>query len=66
MQPYLSRGHVKTVVHSSKQRSVDELKVRITNTIHEISEQQLKHVFNERESRFERCVLNDGRYVEAE
>jgi hypothetical protein len=53
-------------VHSSKQRSVDERKVRSTNAIHEISEQQLKLVFNEWESRFERCVLNDGRYVEAE
>jgi hypothetical protein len=45
---------------------VDELKVRITNATHEISEQQLKHVFNEWKSRFERCALNDGRYVEAE
>lgn len=45
---------------------MDELEVRITNAIHEISEKQLKHVFNERESRFDRCVLNDGGYVEAE
>jgi hypothetical protein len=63
---YHSRGHVKTVVRSSQLRSVDELKARIMNTIHAISELQLKNVFNELESRFERCVLNDGRHVEAE
>jgi uncharacterized heparinase superfamily protein len=56
-------GHLKTV-YSSKPRSLDELKVRITNAIHEISEQQLRNVFNELEYRFERCVLNDGGYVE--
>jgi hypothetical protein len=43
---------------------LDELKVRITNAIHEIGEQQLRDVFNESEYRFERCVLNDGGYVE--
>jgi hypothetical protein len=36
------------------------------NAIHEICEQQLKNVFNELESRFARCVLNDGRYVKVE
>jgi hypothetical protein len=41
-----------------------ELKARITNTIHEISEQQLMNVFNELEYRFEKCVLSDGGYVE--
>jgi hypothetical protein len=40
-------GHLKTVVYSSKPRSLDELKVRITNEIHEIIEQQLRNVFNE-------------------
>jgi hypothetical protein len=30
---------LKKVVHSSKQRSVDELNVRITNAIQEISEE---------------------------
>ena len=49
----------KTVVHSSKPRSLDELKVRITK---EISEQQLQNVFNESEYRFELCVPNDGSY----
>jgi hypothetical protein len=43
---------------------LDELKVWITNAIHEIGEQQLRNVFNELEYRFERCVLNDGGYVE--
>jgi hypothetical protein len=57
-------GLLETVVYSSKPRSLDELKVRITNAINEISEQQLRYVFNELEYRFERCVLNDGGYVE--
>jgi hypothetical protein len=61
---YFLRGHLKTVVYSSKPRSLDELKVRITNAIHEISEQQLRNVFNEVEYRFEKCVVNDGGYVE--
>jgi hypothetical protein len=43
---------------------LDELKVRITNEIREISEQQLRNVFNELGYRFERSVLNDGGYVE--
>jgi hypothetical protein len=43
---------------------LDELKVRITNVINEISEQQLRNVFNEVEYRFEKCVVNDGVYVE--
>jgi hypothetical protein len=42
---------------------LDELKVRIINAIHEISEQQMRNVFNEVEYRFEVCVLNDGGYV---
>ena len=57
-------GNLKKVAYSSKPRSLDELKVRITN---EISEQQLHNVFNESEYRFELCVLNDvshGVYVE--
>jgi len=37
-------GHVKTVVYSRKPCSLDELKVRIKNTIHEIRQQQLKNV----------------------
>jgi hypothetical protein len=57
-------GHLKSVVYSSKPRSLDELKVRITNSIHEISEQQLRNIFNVLEYRFEICVLNDGGYVE--
>jgi hypothetical protein len=61
---YFLWGHRKTVVYFSKPRSLDELKVRITNTIHDISEQQLRNVFNELEYRFERCVLSDGGYVE--
>jgi hypothetical protein len=61
---YFLWGHHKTVVYSSKPRSLDELKVRITNAIHEISEQQLRNVFNEVECRSEKCVLNDGGYVE--
>jgi hypothetical protein len=43
---------------------LDELEVRITHAIHEISEQKLRKVFNELEYRFERFVLNDGGYVE--
>jgi hypothetical protein len=43
---------------------LDELKVRITNAINEISREQLRNVFNELEYRFERYVLNDGGYVE--
>jgi hypothetical protein len=61
---YFLWGHFKTVVHSSKPLSFGELKVRITNAIHEISEQQLRNVFNELEYRFGRSVLNDGGYVE--
>jgi hypothetical protein len=61
---YFLWGHLKTVVYSSKPRSFDKLKVRITNAIHEISEQQLRNVFNELQYRFERCVLNDGGCVE--
>jgi hypothetical protein len=38
--------------------------MRISNAIHEISEQQLRNVFNELDYRFERCVLNYGGYVE--
>jgi hypothetical protein len=43
---------------------LDELKVRIRNAIHEISEQQLRNVFNELEYSFERCAVNNGGYVE--
>jgi hypothetical protein len=63
---YFLLGHLKTVVYSSKPRSLDELKVRITNAIHETSEQQLRNVFNELEYRFGRCVLNCGGYVESQ
>jgi hypothetical protein len=56
--------HVNAVVYSSKLRSLEERKVRITNTIHEIIEQQLKNVFNESEYRFERRDLNYGGFVE--
>jgi hypothetical protein len=51
-------------VYSSNPRSLDELKVRTTSAIQEISEQQLKNVSNELESLFEPCVLNDGGCVE--
>jgi hypothetical protein len=61
---YFLWGHLKTVVYSLKPRSLDKLKVRITNAIPEICEQQLRNVFNELEYRFELCVLNDGGYVE--
>jgi hypothetical protein len=47
-----------------KSYSLDELKVRITNAIDEISEQQLNNVFKEVESHFEQCVLNDVGYGE--
>jgi transposase len=60
---YFLWSHLKTVIYSAKTRSLDELKVRIINAIHEISEQQMRNVFNELEYRFERCVLNDGGYV---
>jgi hypothetical protein len=50
---YFLWGHLKTVVYSSKPRSVDEQKVRITNEIHEVSEQQLRNIFSELEYRFE-------------
>jgi hypothetical protein len=63
---YFLWGHLKTDVYSSKRRSLDELKVRITNEIHEIGEQQLSNVFNELEYRFERYVLNVGGNVEFE
>jgi hypothetical protein len=43
---------------------LDELKARITNAIHEISEKKLRKVFNELEYRFERCVPSDDGYVE--
>ena len=39
-------GHVKTVVCSSKPRHLNEGKVTITNSVHGISEQQVKNVFN--------------------
>jgi hypothetical protein len=61
---YFLWGHLKTVVYFSKPRSLDELKVRITNAIHDFSEQQLRYVFNELEYRFEKCVLINGGYVE--
>jgi uncharacterized heparinase superfamily protein len=61
---YFLWGHLKTVVCSSKPRFLDELKARIKNAIHEISEHKLRNVFNELEYRFERCVLNDGGHVE--
>jgi hypothetical protein len=61
---YFLCGGFKTVVYFSKPRSCDEHKVRTTNAIHEIGEQQLRNVFNELEYRFERCVLYDGGYVE--
>jgi hypothetical protein len=38
----------------------------MTNAIHETGKQHLKNVFNEWDFRFERRVLNDGRYVEVE
>ena len=38
-------GRVKTVVYLSKPLSLDELKVRITNTVHAIIEQELKNIF---------------------
>jgi len=40
----LRKSEVKTVVYSWKTHSLDELKVTIKYTIHEISEQQLKNV----------------------
>jgi hypothetical protein len=55
--------HVKTVVYSLKPHSLDELKFRITNAIHETTEQQLKNIFNGLEYRFQWCVLNDGGYA---
>jgi hypothetical protein len=57
---YFLWSNLKTFVYSSKPRSLDELKVKITNAIREIGEQQLRNVFNELEYRFERCVLSDG------
>jgi hypothetical protein len=61
---YFLWGHLKTVVYSSKPLSLDKLKIRITNAIHEISEQQQRNVLYELEYWFERCVLSDGGYVE--
>ena len=43
----------KTVVYSSKPHSLDELKVIITNTIHDITQQQLENVFNKLENQIE-------------
>jgi hypothetical protein len=45
-------GHLETVVYFSKPRSLDELKVRMTNAVHETSEQQVWNVFKELEYRF--------------
>jgi hypothetical protein len=49
---YFLWGHLKTVVYFSKPRYLDELKVRMTNAIHETSEQQVRNVFKELEYRF--------------
>jgi len=38
-------GHVKTVVYLSKPLSLDELKVRISNTVHAVIELELKNIF---------------------
>jgi hypothetical protein len=45
---------------------LNELKVKITNAIHEITEQQLRNVSNELEYRVEICVLIQGNYVEGQ
>nr|XP_005998403.1 PREDICTED: uncharacterized protein LOC102358965 [Latimeria chalumnae]XP_005998404.1 PREDICTED: uncharacterized protein LOC102358965 [Latimeria chalumnae] len=62
---YFLWGYVKTVVYSSKLQSLDELRARITNAIHKITQQQLENVFNELENRIERCITKRGGYVEA-
>uniref|UniRef100_H3AR58 Tc1-like transposase DDE domain-containing protein n=1 Tax=Latimeria chalumnae TaxID=7897 RepID=H3AR58_LATCH len=57
---YFLWGYVKTVVYLSKPQSLDELRARIMNAIHEITQQQLENVFNELENWIERCITKDG------
>jgi hypothetical protein len=56
-------GHFKTVVYSSKLRHLIERQVRITNSFHGISKQQLDSVFNQLTCRLEGFVQCDGSYV---
>jgi hypothetical protein len=52
---YLLGGHVKTAMYSSIPRSLDKLKVRITNAIHEIRRQQKNNVCDELEYVLRMC-----------
>lgn len=52
---YLSWGHVKTVLYSPISRSLDQIKVRITNAVHEISNRQLDNVCEELEYVLRMC-----------
>ena len=55
----------KTVVHSSKPHSLDDLRAIITNAIHAITQQQLENVYNKLENQIQRCITKNGDYVEA-
>ena len=60
-------GLCKTVVvYLSKPHCLDELRAKITNAIHEITQQQLENVFNNLENRIEPCIMKDGDYIEAQ
>ncbi|XP_053448571.1 uncharacterized protein LOC128586608 [Nycticebus coucang] len=56
--------HLKTNVHSTKPRSLEDLQARITDVIAGITEHQLENVFLELQNRITLCIGNDGRCVE--
>lgn len=57
-------GHVKTIVYSTKPRSLDDLRTRITNVIQDITKNQLQNVLVEFQNRISVCIRSDGGHVE--
>jgi hypothetical protein len=54
----------KTIVYSTKSRSLDDVQTRITNVIPGITKNQLQNVFVEFQNRISVCISNDGGHVE--
>ena len=57
-------GHVKTLVYSTKPQSIDDLQVRITRVIRDITASHLQNVFSEFQNRITACIHNDGGHIE--